>query len=338
MSAALSSHWVSTFLSEIRANLPGSRRLSPCDPAFQALVKSIPKSDRLDLLAMNHILVDERHHARFETCFRCWHRPCACESYPRLHRFMHPESASLGPMRQKVMKKEKQEKEEEEEHNQHHHEDALEWNHEVLVWMHFRELFKSSNSGKLLPLMLPEGATDVCVYGVGVQDAKMRALWSDPDECSRTAVLFPSADAFTPQEWVREFEDRQAKRAEKGLARQSMRLVLVDCVWSQAGSMRRSIPDSSNVAFVRLGEDAGLKDKVLFEVFRKRTRKDGMSTLEAYVQWLRETGWNGYENAAVTLEKALLKMAANESDRGRLLKKPKRDTSPTPQNADNDTT
>jgi DTW domain-containing protein YfiP len=243
---------------------------------FSLALASIPAAHRFYVNAINHLLCKVRALEAKGTCLACWVSPCICDRFtPYLISSSFSSSSTSDD----------------------------ETNPRVVLFMHYKEWGRSSNSGKVVAALMPTPQSAICLYGLPQHESYLQALCAAP----QTFVLFPAQNA-TP-----------AAEATRGLAFEAATVVLVDCTWSQAHAMREVLP--SGARCITLGRESA-KEEVLFAALRKRTRSDGMSTLEAYVQLLREAAWTqgGKDGKLEDGLKALIQ-AAEES--GRAMKKRK---------------
>ncbi|HEX6242309.1 MAG TPA: tRNA-uridine aminocarboxypropyltransferase [Polyangiales bacterium] len=129
---------------------------------------------------------------------------------------------------------------------------------ELLVVLHRKERFKSTNTGKLAARLLERAA---CVVRDGTQPL---------------AAQVPSAGS-----WVL-FPSEQALSLEEAAARGIRRLIVPDGTWQQATRMARRDPACSGLPSVRLGAPRASRYGL-----RRNARPEGLCTLEAIAEALR---------------------------------------------------
>lgn len=129
----------------------------------------------------------------------------------------------------------------------------------LLVYMHYKEYRRSSNSAVLLRKLLSE-ETKIVLFGT--EQGKAEFQRELEDQTLRSCVLFPCAQSVPITEWM-------AQRP--GLP---IRLIALDGTWTQCKKMSKSLPKS--LALVHLSPEAPSRFRS-----RKQTAGNRLSTLEA---------------------------------------------------------
>jgi DTW domain-containing protein YfiP len=129
----------------------------------------------------------------------------------------------------------------------------------LLVYMHYKEYKRSSNSAILLQKLLCD-ETKLVIFGT--EEGKTEFGREIADDSLRTCVLFPCATSVPITEWM-------AQRP--GLP---IRLIALDGTWTQCKKMSKSLPKS--LSLVHLNPDAPSRFRS-----RKQTSGNRLSTLEA---------------------------------------------------------
>eukprot|EP00965_Chrysotila_dentata_P160365 5294993-Pleurochrysis_carterae.AAC.1 len=137
----------------------------------------------------------------------------------------------------------------------------------VQLAVHYKEYGTSSNTAKLLPLLLnAEEQSDAVENGLFIYPIDCAAL-DKKLRASPTLLLWPGPDS-QPASSYRDWVEKQNGR---------VNLVVIDGTWTQARAMARGI--CSSIPRVHVN-DAALKSESLF-IRRKQTQADRVSSVEA---------------------------------------------------------
>jgi DTW domain-containing protein YfiP len=144
------------------------------------------------------------------------------------------------------------------------------------VFMHFKEWGRASNTGKLLPICLPEKAS-IEIYGIQEDCDKLaKTLQEKP-----SLILYPTADAKPISEyrnWVKEHNG-------------DVHICVIDSTWIQSHAMEKSLPPE--VPRVKIDEMIFGPSKFLN---RKQSKnKSKVSTIESVIMALRALGLHDEE-------------------------------------------
>lgn len=151
------------------------------------------------------------------------------------------------------------------------------------IFMHFKEWGRASNTGKLLPICLPEKAS-IEIYGIQNEfDQLCKTLQEKP-----SLILYPTADAKPISEyknWVKEHNG-------------DVHICVIDSTWIQSHAMEKSLP--ADVPRVKIDEMIFGPSKFLN---RKQSKnKNKVSTIESVIMALKALGLSEVE--LVPLEKS----------------------------------
>eukprot|EP01135_Chromosphaera_perkinsii_P010221 Nk52_evm1s2055 gene=Nk52_evmTU1s2055 len=238
---------------------------------FQAKTQALPEDERLEFVAKRKLALGAKEYL----CGRCWmtRRFCFCSLV---------EEMKLT--------------------------DCVDV--KVTVFFHFKEINRCSNTGKLIPLLMPNSNT--FVYGLrGDLKALTEALLDNSEYDN--AVLFPSPDACLVEEWLNEEGekgenkctgggDEQGERditgendnnnnnnnKKKKKGRRPVHICVLDGTWNQAKSLNKSLP--AHIRRVKI-QPTGPS---LFRI-RKQSQLDRICTLEAFAAFLLDLGMYGGE-------------------------------------------
>lgn len=138
------------------------------------------------------------------------------------------------------------------------------------IWMHPRERYRATNTGKLIYHVLPE--CEIFLHEVPEDEARFEQALSAVN--GQAFILFPSADAL-PVSAIPE-----AKPCNEGSSSSSILVLLVDGTWAQAKNMHKRLAAFPHIALSTTTPSA----------FRGRTQsQDGrVSTVEAAALLLQE--------------------------------------------------
>lgn len=146
-----------------------------------------------------------------------------------------------------------------------------------VVWMHWKERKRASNTGKLLESLLP--GSEVLMHGVPEDMARFQELRAAAG--GRVFVLFPSTDALPVDAALAQAEapsESPAHVTAPALA------ILIDGTWSQARRMRKT-PELEGIG------DVALAPTTRSEFHWRRQSVEGrISTLEAAALLLEDMG------------------------------------------------
>lgn len=156
-----------------------------------------------------------------------------------------------------------------------------------VVWMHFKERKRASNTGKLLEALLP--GSEVLLDGVPEDMLRFQELRAAA--AGRVFVLFPSEDALPVDAALAQMGPAPAPSGTAAPATPPALAVLVDGTWSQARRMRKSAKELQGVRDVALAPT-----KVSEFHWRRQSVEGRISTLEAAALLLEDMG----EPAAVS--------------------------------------
>mmetsp|Transcript_12866 Transcript_12866/g.19284 ORF Transcript_12866/g.19284 Transcript_12866/m.19284 type:complete len:301 (+) Transcript_12866:56-958(+) len=151
-------------------------------------------------------------------------------------------------------------------------------NTSISILMHPGELFRGSNTGHLIPLVMQSENIQTVVFGVREEHERLRELLKRPN----TVVLFPCAGAIPLPEAFREHETL-------GTQHLGVHFVVVDGTWRTARKLVKFLNDDPTlpqVTFVSIPD----AENIIFDEVRKRTREDGCSTIEAIATALESIG------------------------------------------------
>ena len=137
---------------------------------------------------------------------------------------------------------------------------------EILIYTHYKEYGKTSNSGKLIPQLLPQNSRIVFFHG---ERSDVCITSSD----TTTLVLCPSPDSIPLQDFLAGIP-----------ADQKLRLILLDSTWSQSKSLNRNLDKA--YSRVNLNAQAVAAGPSLF-LNRKQVSAERTSTLETLIHALK---------------------------------------------------
>eukprot|EP00761_Pharyngomonas_kirbyi_P011631 gb/GECH01011657.1/.p1 GENE.gb/GECH01011657.1/~~gb/GECH01011657.1/.p1 ORF type:complete len:309 (+),score=45.03 gb/GECH01011657.1/:1-927(+) len=123
--------------------------------------------------------------------------------------------------------------------------------HRVLVYMHYKEFFRSSNSGKLLLNCLKN--SELFISGLESHENRLQNIVDK--EGDRTFILYPSADAISLEDFIKQHErnleqhnndtddnDNHWCETTTNSTIPSFNIIVLDGTWSQARSLQRRLP------------------------------------------------------------------------------------------------
>eukprot|EP00474_Spongospora_subterranea_P010452 CRZ10910.1 hypothetical protein [Spongospora subterranea] len=144
--------------------------------------------------------------------------------------------------------------------------------HKVLTLIHFRELGRSSNSGRIL-----FSAPSNKAYVFGVPSHESRLLQSIAEHDGPTLVLWPGPESITTDELL-------SAQAQTGDLSPSYQIIILDGTWSNSRAMNRVIP--KHIARIRLSGS----HRQEFGGARKHSNKTRICTAGACLHMFRELG------------------------------------------------
>lgn len=142
---------------------------------------------------------------------------------------------------------------------------------EIALLYHPEEVIKQSNSGHVLQRVMPQHTTEI-LWHRNTLDRQLQAL----DDSFETVLLYPSKTAVPIGDYARE----------RGSGK-PLRLLTIDATWQQAQKMMAQSPGLHNLPHVKL-VDLPKSHYVL----RKNQKAEGLCTLEAVAEALKELGYN----------------------------------------------
>ncbi|KNC83166.1 hypothetical protein SARC_04572 [Sphaeroforma arctica JP610] len=159
------------------------------------------------------------------------------------------------------------------------------YNTEVWIFMRVDEFGSTSNTGRLLPMILPKH-TKLFIFGIKAHE---KALLDHIKAAENPVVLYPSENAMPVAEYVAKQQSEAAAKAgveqsENTSARKrpKVTMIVLEGTWSKVKPMQRFIP--KEVPRVILAPDA-INDK---RSVRRESRSGGCATLEAILAGLRQ--------------------------------------------------
>jgi len=167
--------------------------------------------------------------------------------------------------------------------------------HRLIIYMHFKEYSRSSNTGALPQACLDPSHISVFVKGIPSHDSQVMQLCSEPN----TFLFFPSSNSITIPEFMKSLSgssDRSEFANSFAVSPSSpdpstsrFNIIVVDGTWTQAKKVARSIPAS--IPYIRLMSTGNLAFKA---PMRTQTEPDRICTLGAIIQLLSELRCDPY--------------------------------------------
>lgn len=161
--------------------------------------------------------------------------------------------------------------------------------HRLVVYMHFKEYSRSSNTGALPQVCLDGSNISVFVKGIPSHDSQVMQICSEPN----TFVFFPSSHSITTSELLKIASERfhnaesssfsHVLRSPHDPCASRFNIIIVDGTWTQAKKVARCIPEY--IPHVRLMSTGHLAFKA---PMRTQTKPDRICTLGAIIQLLSE--------------------------------------------------
>jgi len=145
----------------------------------------------------------------------------------------------------------------------------------VIVFMHNKERYRASNTGKLIEMCLP--SSEVCVYGVEADEFRLLNTLKDSHDCGKTVIiLFPGKVSVPLNDSLPQTKQRLDSDMEHVV-------VLIDGTWDQAKRMIKFFP----VEIPRVALDPEAVSQFALRVQSKPGR---ISTVEAAALMLEQIG------------------------------------------------
>ncbi len=139
------------------------------------------------------------------------------------------------------------------------------------IYMHFKEWGRASNTGKILPICIPDKAS-IEIYGIQQDFEKLSLiLQSKP-----SLILYPTADARPISEYKNWLDEHNG----------DVHICVIDSTWIQSHAMEKSLP--SNVPRVKIDEMIFGPSKFLNR--KQSINKSKVSTIESVIMALRALG------------------------------------------------
>lgn len=154
--------------------------------------------------------------------------------------------------------------------------------HRLWVWIHNGDLFRASNSGKLLAATCP-GAR-LIVEGIPETETALMELLAKREPT--TCILYPSQGSRSTEDYLEFVQSRE--HALPGGQCPILDIVVIDGTWSTVKSMVRRVPEGCNFVRVNLS-----LVKSLFTSRKQGSQRESRgftSTLEACAALLDELG------------------------------------------------
>jgi DTW domain-containing protein YfiP len=171
--------------------------------------------------------------------------------------------------------------------------------HRLWVWMHHSDLFRASNSGKLLAATCPDAR--LAVAGLSETETELMHLVA---ECRpTTCVLYPAETSRMTAEYVEYLaascpaSPHEGDSAGAGRPLPLLDIIVIDGTWSTVKSMVRRLPPGLN--FLRVNLSCA---KSLFRARTQGPERESLgftSTLEACAALLDELGEPAQVSAAL---------------------------------------
>jgi DTW domain-containing protein YfiP len=175
---------------------------------------------------------------------------------------------------------------------------TLRLSHRLWVVMHAKEALRTSATGKLLLLAHPHAT--LLVSGVPAHDEELARVASR----SGAVVLWPSADACSPAELLREAVSRSGvcgdgcesgegghERDPGGMASpQTLDIIVLDGTWNQARHLHRTLPGTIRKVVVDMTQRRSVFGVRLRRQGVERVEAGRVSTLEAYAALMLQLG------------------------------------------------
>ena len=144
------------------------------------------------------------------------------------------------------------------------------------MYMHIKERYRASNTGKLVDLALP--GTEMLCQGVLDDENRLQELLKEYE--GRALVLFPGFESVSTSEYLAKYDER-TQGVDDNHVQKSILIIVLDGTWRQAKRLTRHV--DCKIPRVALTPDA------LSSFFcRKQTQSDRICTIEAVEMFLRE--------------------------------------------------
>lgn len=153
-----------------------------------------------------------------------------------------------------------------------------------IIFMNDREYFRSSNTGKLVNLLIP--GSEILIHGIpGTLERLEEILSQDLENYNETVILYPSKDSKSVCEYFldlkkskySEFSDEKTENMSsvEFYKKLKLKVILIDGTWSQAKSINKSLPKK----ITRIVINSKLISD--FGPLRKQNKAGNISTVEA---------------------------------------------------------
>lgn len=167
--------------------------------------------------------------------------------------------------------------------------------HRLWVWIHHSDLFRASNSGKLLALSCPDAR--LAVAGLPATEAELLGLLAE--RRATTCVVYPAKDSRSTREYVEWLRAQPGAPggATGGAGPPALDIVVIDGTWTQVKSTVRRLP--AQLHFVRVNLACAPSLFSARHQGRERQELGFTSTLEACAALLDELGEERSVSAAL---------------------------------------
>jgi len=158
-------------------------------------------------------------------------------------------------------------------------------NVKIIVYMHFKEFFRASNTAKIIQITSRKNS-ELLIYGKREDEARLVELCrEDP---THTFILFPSVDSISVPQLFERHPDRKKDDSSNSANTEKLKIIVLDGTWGNAATIMRHcskiIPSELKIPCVRLDP------KTLSIFTRTQTQPDRICTLESIVLLLQELG------------------------------------------------
>jgi len=159
----------------------------------------------------------------------------------------------------------------------------------LLVFVHYKEYLRSSNTGILAAVACPQ----VQLFVSGRQEDEKKLAELITDNIHDTFALFPDDKAITITEFCEQRKLHYLKQQSgkdvcisdpKELIKKPVNVILLDATWRQAKGMRRRLP--KEVPLVKLADNF----QVSINTMRTQSTLGRISTVEAIAELLKALG------------------------------------------------
>lgn len=161
-----------------------------------------------------------------------------------------------------------------------------------IIWMHFKERYRASNTGKLLLKLFP--GSKALTYGSS-DDYNEFCRILEENKASRdtnrpvlTLLLFPSLDALDASSLAAEGQGQCHQIYKELTYYEQLDIVLLDGTWSQANRIYNKVVSSSAFGADKLLPVKISPTELSRFTCRRQSQKDRISTIEAAAMLLKE--------------------------------------------------